>query len=208
MTGGGEFFFLLCGVIAIFSALFTVISRDAIRSAIGLLFHIVSLAGLYLTLHAHFLAAIQLIVYAGAVVVLFIFVIMLIGPTQDPPPGAKGLVMRSMGAAGILIVSLAIGSVASETSRALPVLCEAGSQLEDGTACKEFGSPKALGEIIFTDALIPFELVGILLLVAVLGAIAVARGRTPEEAARAAENRKKKTLGAAPLAPQAAEGAE
>ena len=67
---------------ALITAAGTVLMQNPIRAAVSLLAHIVSLAALYLSLHAHFLAALQLIVYAGAVVVLFIFVIMLIGPVE------------------------------------------------------------------------------------------------------------------------------
>ena len=84
MSGGGQLIFLLCAVVAIVTAVLTVSLRSPLRAAVSLLAHILSLAGLYLTLHAHLLAAIQLLVYAGAVVVLFIFVIMLIGPSAMP----------------------------------------------------------------------------------------------------------------------------
>ena len=91
MSGGGEFVFLICGFIALVTAVLTVSLRTPLRAAVALLAHIISLAGLYLTLHAHLLAAIQLLVYAGAVVVLFIFVIMLIGPSAQAAPTASAL---------------------------------------------------------------------------------------------------------------------
>lgn len=68
-----------CGALALITALGTIAARSPLRSAMALLFHIIALAGLYLSLHAHVLAAMQLLVYAGAVVVLFVFVIMLLG---------------------------------------------------------------------------------------------------------------------------------
>src|SRR6187402_3448413 len=76
----GNVFFLVASVVALFGAFMTIASRSPIRSAVGLLITIVGIAALFLMLNAQFLAAIQLIVYAGAVVVLFVFVIMLLGP--------------------------------------------------------------------------------------------------------------------------------
>src|SRR5690606_6771292 len=76
----GSIFFALCSVVALVGAIGTISARNPIRSAVGLLATIVGIAGLFLKLNAQFLAAIQLIVYAGAVVVLFVFVIMLLGP--------------------------------------------------------------------------------------------------------------------------------
>src|SRR6187402_2867532 len=76
----GNVFFVVASIVASAGALMTIASRSPIRSAVGLLVTIVGIAALFLQLHAQFLAAIQLIVYAGAVVVLFVFVIMLLGP--------------------------------------------------------------------------------------------------------------------------------
>ena len=76
----GNVFFALCSIAALVGAMCTVLAKNPIRGAMGLLLTIVGIAGLFLKLNAQFLAAIQLIVYAGAVVVLFVFVIMLLGP--------------------------------------------------------------------------------------------------------------------------------
>ncbi|HEY3496345.1 MAG TPA: NADH-quinone oxidoreductase subunit J, partial [Polyangiaceae bacterium] len=76
----GNLFFLLMSALSLAGAIVTVAARSPIRSAVGLLVTIVGIAGLFLKLSAEFMAAIQLIVYAGAVVVLFVFVIMLLGP--------------------------------------------------------------------------------------------------------------------------------
>ena len=112
MSFGGELVFLVCGFVALVSAILTITQRTPLRAAVSLLAHVISLAGLYLTLHAHLLAAIQVIVYAGAVVVLFIFVIMLLGPSaMKPTPGRKGLTLRLGSAAVMAMVgaSLAFG---------------------------------------------------------------------------------------------------
>jgi len=83
----GNVFFALASLIALFGAFMTIASRSPIRSAVGLLITIVGIAALFLMLNAQFLAAIQLIVYAGAVVVLFVFVIMLLGPDAGDGEG-------------------------------------------------------------------------------------------------------------------------
>ena len=102
MSTSGEFLFMVAGLVAVVSAVLTVTMRTPLRAALTLLVHVISLAGLYLSLHAHLLAAIQMLVYAGAVVVLFVFVIMLIGPgVMDKRTDDKGLLVRTFGAIAI-----------------------------------------------------------------------------------------------------------
>lgn len=179
MSTSGEVLFLVCGLIAAISAVLTITMRTPLRAAIALLAHVVSLAGLYLSLHAHLLAAIQLIVYAGAIVVLFVFVIMLMGPGSiDTRPDHRGWVVKAFGGGMIVLVcgaiAFAIGQSTAETV-ALPV-CAGGA-----AECDQFGGVNALSQAIYQDAVIPFELLSMLLLVAIIAAIAVARGRTADE---------------------------
>ena len=94
--------FVFFAVIAIVSAVATVAFRNPIRNAVGLFVHVLALAGLYITLSAHFLTAVQLIVYVGAVVVLFVFVIMLLGPASEPPADSAGRLPRIVGAGSIV----------------------------------------------------------------------------------------------------------
>lgn len=162
-------FFVLSAVLTFGGGLFTVASRRPIRSAMGLLTCILGIAGCYLLLSAEFLAAVQLIVYAGAVVVLFIFVVMLIGSAATSPPDAGSAVPRYLGAGVFLAASIGAASLivrlASERLRDLPELPEG------------YGSIESLGRELFTEKIVPFELTGALLLVAVVGAMAVARGK-------------------------------
>src|SRR5690606_36886679 len=122
-----------------------------------------------------FLAAIQLIVYASAVVVLFVFVIMLLGPDAGKGDdtdlgGASGRVARGFSivvVAGMLVMAVALLAVASEMpTRFSPLTAE-------------HGTVEAVGGLLFTKGLVPFELVTILLIVAVIGSIAIARGKPP-----------------------------
>jgi NADH-quinone oxidoreductase subunit J len=163
-------YFYVCAVLAVLGALGTIASRSPIRSAMGLLLTILSVAGLFLALRAQFLAAIQLIVYAGAIVILFLFVIMLLGPNATPPRDRRGVVARTMGAAVFgLFMAGALYEVARNTVRHTPLAPDA-----------DFGSIDAFGRVLFSDGLVPFELSSALLMIAVVGAVAVARGRQGE----------------------------
>ena len=88
MSALGYAYFYVCATLAVLGAIATIAAKNPIRGAMGLLLMILSIAGLFLALHAQFLAAIQLIVYAGAIVVLFLFVIMLLGPSASTPLGS------------------------------------------------------------------------------------------------------------------------
>ena len=106
-----DVYFYVCALLAVFGALCTVIMPNPIRGAMGLLLMILSLAGVFLGAHAQFLAAVQLIVYAGAIVVLFLFVIMLLGPDATPPHDHRGRFSRTF-AGGLFAVCAIVAMVA------------------------------------------------------------------------------------------------
>jgi NADH-quinone oxidoreductase subunit J len=162
-------FFGLCSLIALLGAIATVASKNPIRGAMGLLSTIVGIAGLYLTLSAEFLATIQLLVYAGAVVILFLFVIMLLGPSALSKREARGPWARFIGAGALLLASVGLA--------ALIVRAQPAAATTFAKAPAKFGTIESIGHELFTTGLIPFELSGALLLVAVVGAVAVARGK-------------------------------
>lgn len=167
----GNVFFAVCGIASLIGALCTVLAKNPIRGAMGLLLTIVGIAGLFLKLNAQFLAAIQLIVYAGAVVVLFVFVIMLLGPDagaaeQKSEPKAR----LSRALAGGLMALISIVTL-------VLVLRAGGKPPRFAHVSAEHGSVEAVGTQLFTKAVVPFELATALLIVAVVGAIAVARSR-------------------------------
>lgn len=159
------YFFAAC---AVGGAVAVVVATNPIRGAMGLLLLILSVAALFLQLHAEFLAAIQLIVYAGAIVVLFLFVIMLLGPNATAPHDRRGLAVRAL--SGGLFGLFGVGAVAS-------LVRAAGPLAPMPRAESSYGGIEAFGSILFSDALVPFEVSSALLMVAVVGAIAVARGR-------------------------------
>ena len=166
MTSPGTILFVTTSIIAIAGALMTISSKRPLRAAIGLLVHIVSLAGMFLTLNAHLLAALQLLVYAGAVVVLFVFVIMLIGPASEVDAIQGRLASRSMSIGLTAAIVLAVATSVAYFDAPWGVVAD------------DFGTVEGLGMAIYTQALVPFEVVSITLLVAIIGAIAIARSRT------------------------------
>jgi len=166
MTFPGAILFVVTAIFAMAGALFTISSKRPLRAAIGLLVHIISLAGMFLTLNAQLLAVLQLLVYAGAVVVLFVFVIMLIGPAAEVGPIQGHLVSRTLSIALTIVLVLAISTTV------------AYFEAPWGAVPDDFGTVEGLGMAIYKQALVPFEVISITLLVAIVGAIAIARSRT------------------------------
>ncbi|MES1187076.1 MAG: NADH-quinone oxidoreductase subunit J [Myxococcales bacterium] len=167
----GNVFFAVCSIAALVGALCTALAKNPIRGAMGLLLTIVGIAGLFLKLNAQFLAAIQLIVYAGAVVVLFVFVIMLLGPDAGANKGDRepsGKLARLLAGGLMAIISAVTLGL---------VLSSADKPQRFGYVTAQHGSVEAVGQQLFTKAVVPFELATALLIVAVVGAIAVARSR-------------------------------
>ena len=164
-------FFGLCTLLVLVGGVITVAARNPIRGAMGLLTSIVGIAGMYLLLSAEFLAAVQIMVYAGAVVVLFLFVIMLLGPSSLSGRDTRTWSARYLAAAVFLLAAggtlLMLGRIAGPTTAF-------------GPAARGLGTIEGIGHELFTTALVPFELSSALLLVAVVGAVAVARGRQPD----------------------------
>ncbi|MEM6961779.1 MAG: NADH-quinone oxidoreductase subunit J, partial [Myxococcota bacterium] len=145
------------------------------------------------------LAAIQLLVYAGAVVVLFIFVIMLIGPSAGTVPfedgtsfGLNRLVLRSLAGTLAAMAFLPILMAVTTYDPAPPSV-----ELCRTTDCVDLGSVDGVGQALFTNAIIPFLVVALTLTVAVVGALAMARGRTPEEITEAKRRRAEREARAA-----------
>ena len=151
---------------AVGCALGVVFNRNPVHCALLLVGVLLSISALFVLLHAPFIAALQVIVYAGAIMVLFLFVVMLLNVKGETPlltPGAaKGF--------GILFSLLAFVELL------WTVLSPAGEPAQPATPLPEgFGSPVAIGRILYTVWLYPFEITSILLLVAVVGAVVLAK---------------------------------
>ena len=161
--------FFIAGIGALAGALGVVILRNPFYSVLALVGHLLALAVLFLLLNAEFLAAGQVVVYAGAVMVLYIFVVAYIGGSDEPLRPEGGLV----GAFGPLFaaaigIELCIAFVAS----GLEALDTRGAELTG-----PFGDPKGIGQLLLTDYLVAFEAASFLLLVAAVGAVVLARRR-------------------------------
>jgi NADH-quinone oxidoreductase subunit J len=132
---------------------------------------ILGIAGMYLMLAAELLAAVQVVVYAGAVVVLFLFVIMLLGPSASETSDARGAISRYFGAFAFAFAGVgalwAIMRIGGETLTVLPPP-PAG-----------LGTIELIGRELFSKQIVPFQIAGVLLTIAVVGAMAIARGRGP-----------------------------
>jgi NADH-quinone oxidoreductase subunit J len=161
--------FFLAGIGALAGALGVVILRNPFYSVLALVMHLLALAVLFLLLHAEFLAAGQVVVYAGAVMVLYLFVVAYIGGSDEPlrPEGGGINAFGPLFAAAIGI-ELSIAFIAS----GLEALDSRGAEIGAG-----FGSPGQIGQLLLTRFLVPFEAASFLLLIAAVGAVVLARRR-------------------------------
>ena len=161
--------FFLLATVAVAAALGLLIARNPVVSALWLVLNLFCVAGLYLTLNAQFIAVIQILVYAGAIMVLFLFVIMLLNLAALPRPGSIDWRFVAGFAVGVAILSQLLYVVA----RSLDVL---PMSLVGGTP-ETTGSALEIARELFTRYAMPFEIIGVLLLVATIGAVMLARKR-------------------------------
>jgi NADH-quinone oxidoreductase subunit J len=153
------FLTLACGVLVVANPF----SRNPVTSAMFLVLTIASMAGLFVLLHAFFLAAVQVLVYAGAVMVLFLFVIMLLDLKEEERRKVKKLGL----VAGLISIGAIVGIFAKSLFAVNPGKDLPAPQLEGATI--------PLGKMLFTNYLLPFEIVSLLLLVAMVGVILLSK---------------------------------
>jgi NADH-quinone oxidoreductase subunit J len=163
--------FLALALLAVATAVAMLASRSAVYSALFLVLNLVTVAILYLLLNAAFIAMVQVTVYAGAIMVLFLFVIMLLGGQQaavGPDLPWQRTVSLVLGAALVALMAYVL-------------LAGSRGTLLTATALMEgFGSPQAVGRLLFSEYVIPFEAVSTLLLAAMVGAIVLTRDERKE----------------------------
>jgi len=154
--------FLAFGAVAVTGAVNLLVQRHPINSALSLIAVMAALAGEYLLLGAEFVAALQVIVYAGAIMVLFVFVIMLLNAGEEErTQGSRVAIL--LGVPGMLIGSILVAWVVLRYSGTGPV--EIGALP---------GPPKTIGQLLFHEFLLPFEVTSILILIAIMGAVVLA----------------------------------
>src|SRR3954447_18166267 len=166
-----EFFFFFAAIGAIGGAAGTVMLRDAFHSVLALVTHLIFLAMLFLLLRAEFVAAAQVIVYAGAVMVLYVFVVGYVGGLEAGLAGRSGPALRIISVlfAVALFVELAIALIGS----GVEALDGEGAPYKAG-----FGEPATIGREFLTNYLVAFEVASLLLLIAAVGAVILARRRS------------------------------
>jgi len=163
-VSGAELLFWADAIVAIITALMVILHRNPVVCALSLVLHLCAVAVFFLLLQASFLFAVQVIVYAGAIMVLFLFVVMLLDPAGEGVAGRIGKLQLGLTLAGTVMLLLGVG-------RALPLVV--GQQ--SGAVPEGFGQIHAMGRLLFTDYLFPFEVASVLLLVAMIGAMFMGR---------------------------------
>jgi NADH-quinone oxidoreductase subunit J len=158
------FAFYVLAILTVASALVVVTHRNPVVAAIGLAFNLISIAGFYILLGAQFIGLLQVIVYAGAIMVLILFVIMLLNLAEEVGPHPAGTFQRVLGPAATLVFAVVLGRA---LFRSAPATFPA--------APEGFGTAAVLGRELFTRFYYPFEVISLLLVVAMVGAVLLAK---------------------------------
>jgi len=162
-----QIIFLVLAGVALISGGLVVFQRHPLRSALWLIVNFFAVAGIYLLAHAEFIAAIQIIVYAGAIMVLFLFVIMLLN-LRHPEEEARFLHLGQKVGGIVLAVFTVLLAIYSIAQVAMPP----GKVAPPG-----MGNTESIARLLFTDYLLPFEVTSVLLLVAIVGAVVLAKSK-------------------------------
>lgn len=162
-----QFIFYPLSLMCIVFAIGVVVSTSPISSAISLIGMMLGLAGPFVLLNAHLMAILQVLVYAGAIMVLFMFVIMLLnlkGDDEDWKMRGKNILLASL--SGVFVITLLIKIFGDGFATDIG---------KPAALSETFGTTAAVGELLFTDFVLPFEVASILLLVAMIGAVVLAK---------------------------------
>jgi NADH-quinone oxidoreductase subunit J len=160
-----EILFLIFGFICVAGAVNLLVQRHPINSALSLVVVMASLALIYLLLGAEFVAAIQIIVYAGAIMVLFVFVIMLLNAgAEEHTFGSK--VALILGVPGVIALGSLVGWIVISNNQRL-------GQIRISPT--DFGDTHNIARLLFQDFLLPFEITSVLILIAIMGAVILGR---------------------------------
>lgn len=167
-------FFVLFGALAVATAAGVVLSRSPINSAISLVGSILALAGIYVLLNAHFMAVVQVLVYAGAILVLFLFVIMLLNLRDEDLGEARINFFKVLGTGIGLLIMMQLFRFFTGGPNTVP---GPHTRVVNANISPEWGGIEAVGRTLFSDYLLPFEIASILLLAAMIGALVIAQKR-------------------------------
>jgi len=167
--------FYIFAAIAVLSAIFVITCRNVVHSAVSLAATLLSVAGIFLTLHAEFLAGVQVIVYVGGILVLFIFVIMLISIERS----VHERQFNRQWAIGLITAVLLIGELGLVLWRGNSLVLPEAQPTQSVLGLT--GNTQLVGETLYGKYLLPFEIASILLLVAIIGSVALAKRKTQAE---------------------------
>ena len=159
-------FFYIFGTLAVIAALATITRRDPVTSAFWLIFCFLNVAALFAVLQAHLMAALQILIYAGAIMVFFLFVTMFLGKAKRRAAGPNRFLFV-IGVASVLTMGAGIGRIVTSDRAVF------------GTVPDDHGSIEGVSRILLGEYIFPFELTGLLLTVAVIGAVLLARRMAP-----------------------------
>jgi NADH-quinone oxidoreductase subunit J len=158
--------FWILGGLTVLGAVAVITRRNPVVAAVCLVGTLFVSAGLYLLLHATFMAVIQVLVYAGAIMVLFVLVVMAVEHPEEEELGLlRGTVSKIIGVAAGLFLMFCLARVLTK------------STFTTGEVAVDFGTVSSIGKLLFSDYLFPFEAISILLLVSIVGAVVVSRSR-------------------------------
>ena len=160
--------FFILAALSVIGALSLIFQKHPIHSALSLIVVMVALAGLYLLMGAEFVAAVQIIVYGGAIMVLFVFVIMLLNAGLEEHTS----ISKMAGFPGILLALALTGFVAATVARSAGLFVQVAG--DNGNISGALSSTRELSNMIFKNFVYPFELTSFLILIAILGAIVLA----------------------------------
>jgi len=173
--------FLAIAALAVVSAFNIILQRNPIYSAIGLIIVLCCLAGLFLTLYAQFIAAIQIIVYAGAIMVLFVFVIMLLNVREEESRTDRQKYLKFLAAPLFLALLAEVAMVIRFVNMPAPAIEDPNTAIDPS---QSLGTVESIAHVMFTDFVLPFEATSVLILMAIVGAMYLARRDSGEGADR------------------------
>jgi NADH-quinone oxidoreductase subunit J len=160
-----QILFIIFGLICVAGAVNLLVQRHPINSALSLVVVMASLALIYLLLGAEFVAAIQVIVYAGAIMVLFVFVIMLLNAGAEERSSGSRIALL-VGVPGVIVLGCLVGWIMITHNQQLGAVTISPT---------DFGETHSIARLLFRDFLLPFEITSVLILIAIMGAVVLGR---------------------------------
>jgi NADH-quinone oxidoreductase subunit J len=159
-----KYAFFILSFLSVFSALMVVFSRKPVHSVLYIIFCFFTIAGHYILLNAQFLAAVHVIVYSGAIMVLFLYVIMMLNLNADGEPGKKSYVKAAAVISGGLLLLILVGILKSSDGLDF-----------SGTVNNQIGMVETLGKVLYNKYMLPFEVSALLFLTAMIGATMIGK---------------------------------